>query len=106
MDDEKNNEIPNDGEDDINFSPFFEYLKTENGHQIASKILTIIDDVKKATLSNTTGSIKLFAWHKIIIVALVVIAATILTMFDKFNPTVGVLFGTLIGYVFGKTKNS
>ena len=104
MDNEKNNNTPNDEEDDINLSPFFEYLKTENGHQIASKILTIIDDVKKATLSHTTGSIKLFAWHKIIIVALVVVAATILSILDKFNPTIGVLFGTLIGYVFGKNK--
>lgn len=83
-------------------SPFFEYLKTPHGHEVATRVLNIFDDLKKAALNHTASQVKLERLLQIVIVIMVVLAASTLAVMDKFNATVGVLFGTLIGYIFGK----
>lgn len=35
---------------DEDWSPLFDYLKSANGHQIASRIIGLIEDVKKSTI--------------------------------------------------------
>jgi hypothetical protein len=93
-----------DGRDDdeLDTSPFFDYLRTQQGHEIASRAVSIIEDVKKAALSHSASNARLEKWLQIAIVVAVIAASTYLTATDKFNPTIGVLFGTLVGYVFGK----
>ena len=91
-----------EGEEDIDMSPFFQYLSTDKGHEVAKTVLTIIDDIKKATVKHSAGHAKLETWMKIAVILAVIAAATLLTLSDKFNSTVGVLFGTLVGYIYGK----
>lgn len=91
-----------DTNDDIDISPLMEYLKTNQGHEVASRILTIFEDVKKATIENSTRHAKFEKWIQASIVLVVVLATSVLTYFQRFDASVGVLFGTLVGYLFGK----
>jgi hypothetical protein len=43
-------EEPEPVEEEWDVSPFFEYLKTPQGHEVATRVLKVIEDVKKATL--------------------------------------------------------
>ena len=96
--------LGNADEQGIDASPFFEYLKTSQGHEVVTRILDTVDDVKKATISQTTTHVKIEKWVQLAIILAVVGATSILTAMDKFDPSVGVLFGTLVGYLFGRRK--
>lgn len=37
-----------------------------------------------------------------VLVVVIIVAVTILTYLDKFTPSIGVLFGSLVGYIYGK----
>ena len=89
-------------EEQIEVGPFFAYLESDKGHELASRTLKIIEDVKKATLEKTSSHAQFEKWTQVIIIAMVVIATSTLTYLGKFDSTVGVLFGTLVGYLFGK----
>ncbi|MBI3596055.1 MAG: hypothetical protein HY203_02750 [Nitrospirae bacterium] len=93
-----------DNEEDVYPYSVFEYLDTEKGHQVATRVLDIIDEVKKATIAQKASYARLEKWLQIGIIGVVIVASTVLTLYDKFSPTIGMLFGTLLGYVFGKRK--
>lgn len=98
-------------------SPFFEYLRSEQGHELVSRIVAIIEDVKKATLDRGAEQAKLdleFARQhrrnlliqQSVIFGMSIIVASLLTYYDKFNSTVGVFFGTLVGYFLARKNMS
>ena len=89
-------------EEEIDVSPFLAYLESDKGHELASRVLKIFEDIKKATLETTTSHAKFEKWLQVLIILIVVIASSILTYLGKFDSTIGVLFGTLVGYLFGK----
>jgi hypothetical protein len=104
-------------EEDVDFSSLFEYLKSPQGHDIASRIVGLVEGLKKATLDRTADlSVKqldaaqvhrknthlLQAGAMLMIVA----ASTILVLYSKFDTSVGVLFGSIMGYIFGKRAGS
>lgn len=100
-------------EDKGEFSSFFNYLQSQQGHEIASRIVTLFEEVKKATLDKSVEQSKLnigltHRVRKYLIIlrgsvfAIVIIAASVLTYLGKFDSTLAVLFGTLVGYFFGK----
>jgi hypothetical protein len=91
-----------DEEEEIEFCPFLAYLESERGHELASRLLKIVEDIKKATLENTARHAKFEKWLQVMIILVVVVSSSILTYFGKFDSTIGVLFGTLVGYLFGK----
>ena len=78
------------------------YLMTPQGHEIAGRVIGIFEDLKKAALSHGASNAKLEKILQIVIVVTVVVAASSLAAMGKLDSTVGVLFGTLVGYVFGK----
>jgi len=95
------------------WSPFFDYLQSAQGHELASRIVTLIEEVKKATLDRSAeqGKINMELTHRErrnslilqgVVFGIAIIAASFLTYFDKFNSTIAVLFGTLVGYFFGR----
>lgn len=88
--------------DDLDTSPFFDYLRTPQGHEVATRVLGIFDDLKRAALGHSARQVTLEKVFQIVIVTTVVAAATWLAVVDKFSVPVGVLFGTLVGYIFGK----
>lgn len=86
--------------------PVLEYLHSKRGHEVVTRILDIVEDLKKATLDkNTKSFITQFKWLTIIqvvIVAGAMGAATYLTVQDKFTTTISLFLGTVMGYFFGK----
>lgn len=104
MDDDKSLIEKKTIEDDeeIGLGSVLYYLESEKGHELASRALAIIEDIKKATIQTSVSHAKFEKWLQTIIVLVVVSAASILTYVGKFDSTLGVLFGTLVGYLFGK----
>ena len=86
------------------FAVFIEYLQSENGHQIASRIVGLIEDVKKAALDKNFSHAKFNRWMEAAVIIVVVGAVVGLSVIDKLNPTVGVLLGSVVGYFFGRNK--
>ena len=87
---------------EVDFQPFLNYLQSPQGHEIASRILTVVEDIKKATLEKTTSHAAFEKWLQAGIIVIVVLASAILSYLGKFDTSLGVLFGTMVGYIFGK----
>ncbi|HKC64865.1 MAG TPA: hypothetical protein VKB86_14580 [Pyrinomonadaceae bacterium] len=101
----------------------YNYLQSEQGHEIASAIVKLVEGIKKSTLDKSAEQAKIDGelaklreeyLHKvrqrllllqIIVFIISIIATSILTYFGKFEPAIAVFFGTLVGYFFGR-KNS
>jgi hypothetical protein len=91
---------PNDHENTS--SPFIEYLQTEKGHQMATRIIGMAEDFKKMLLSKSGSHSLVEKWQLAIVIFAIVGAVTLLTLFNKFDPAVGILFGVLVGYIIGR----
>ena len=86
------------------FSPFFEYLQSAEGHQIASRIVGLIEDIKKATLDKNYSHATLNRWLEAGVLVVVIGVIAVLSVLNKLNPTVGVVLGSVVGYFFGRNK--
>ena len=94
-----------DDEDDETYSgPFFDYLKSDNGHETISRLIKLGEDIKSDKLKKAKSYAILERWLQPSIVLIIILATSILTYVDKFDSTIGVLFGTLIGYIYGKGR--
>jgi hypothetical protein len=89
---------------EVDFSPFIDYLQSPQGHEIASRVVGIIEDVKKATIDKNYSHAKFNRWVEAGVILVVVGAVVGLSVVDKLNPTVGVLLGSVVGYFFGRNK--
>jgi hypothetical protein len=96
--------IPEDEEQqqEIDLYPLFEYLQSDKGHEVVTRILNLVEDIKKATLEKSTSHAVFEKWLQAGIILVVVGATSLLTYLDKFDPSVGILFGILVGYIFGR----
>ncbi|MBC8401304.1 MAG: hypothetical protein H8E14_07435 [Candidatus Marinimicrobia bacterium] len=99
---EKHEIQPYEDEEEIDLSPFFEYLQSEKGHDLASRIVRIIEDLKKHGITKSTEQWKYGKLYQGLMITVVLCAVVYLTVIGKFDSTVGVIFGTIIGYLFGK----
>jgi hypothetical protein len=92
---------------------FFDYLSSESGNKLASRIITLIEEIKKSTIDKNAiiAEKNVDYIHKFntrfqtlqgIVYVSVVIASSTLAYLDKFTPTIGVLFGTIVGYFLGR----
>ena len=88
--------------DETDFRPLFTYLQSPQGHEITTRLLSVVEDVKKFTLEKTTSHAVFEKWLQAGIIFVVVVAASFLSYLGKFDTSLGVLFGTLVGYIFGK----
>jgi hypothetical protein len=82
--------------------PFLKYLDGERGHEIASRLIAVIEAVKHATLDKSATNARVEKYIQAALILAVIVATSILVAIGKFEASVGVLFGTLIGYAFGK----
>lgn len=78
------------------------YLQSEKGHEVFSRVISVVEDVKKATIEKTTGHATFEKWVQAGIIAMVVVASSVLAYLGKFDTSLGVMFGTLVGFAFGK----
>jgi hypothetical protein len=91
-------------EDEVDFSPFFNYLQSPQGHEMASRVLALIEGLKKVTIDKTISHAKFNRWMEAGVISVVIAAVVTLSILDKLNPTVGILLGSVVGYFFGKNK--
>lgn len=101
-----NPELPavSDEGQEADLSPLLDYLRSPQGHEIASRVVGIIEDVKKATIDKNYSHAKFNRWVEAGVIVVVVGAVVGLSIIDKLNPTVGVLLGSVVGYFFGRSK--
>jgi hypothetical protein len=99
------------------------YLLSEKGNEIAQLVLDLFKGIKRSTLDRNVEQDKVTAeqnrlqlelLHKhygrvltlqTLVFALAIIAATFLTYVGKFESPVAILFGTLVGYFFGRKSS-
>jgi uncharacterized membrane protein YjjP (DUF1212 family) len=99
--------------DEIDLSPFFKWLGSPQGHEVLSRVLSMFEDIKKVTIDRNAEQAKmdrqfdhllkrrhLYMQWSIFVAA--IICASLLTYFDKFNPTLSFFLGTLVGFFFSK----
>lgn len=82
--------------------PFLAYLSSDRGHEIASGLMKVIEGVKHSTLDKSAVNVRVEKYIQALVILAVVVATSVLVYFGKFEASVGVLFGTLVGYAFGK----
>lgn len=97
-------EIEEDYEEELqsDLRPVLDYLQSPQGHEIASRLIGVIEDIKKSTLEKTTSHAVFEKWLQSGVIVIVVGAASTLAYLGKFDTSLGVLFGTLVGFIFGK----
>ena len=86
--------------------PILGYLQTPQGHEMASRSLKLFEDLSKHTVEKRLSEAKFHRWMELGVILVVLGAVVVLSVFDKLNPTVGVVLGSLVGYFFGKSKSS
>ena len=91
------------------YPPLLDYLQSKEGHELASRIVAILEDVKKATIESATethkrnmGIQKLWLCLQSGVFALTILIAAVLAWHGKLDSTVSVLMGTLFGYFLGR----
>lgn len=125
--DDDNSERPEDEVEIIETSAsllLYNYLQSEKGHDIAKQILEIVKGVKQSTLDRSVEQDKVNAEQTKIrtqllhehygrvlntqrlVFGLTIVATSFLTYFGKFESPVAILFGTLVGYFFGRRTSS
>lgn len=87
------------------FAPLFNYLQSPNGHELASRIVTLVEEIKTSTLDRNAEYAKLSIWSQNGILVAVILSATILVGIQgKLDPTLAFLFGSLLGFAFGRKR--
>src|SRR4051812_38621860 len=94
-------------------SPLISYLQTPNGHELATKVVGLIENLQKATLDSAAEesrrqmefqhcSWRVGMWLQCGVFFVAIVTAGILAWNQRLDGAVGTLIGTLVGYVFGK----
>jgi response regulator of citrate/malate metabolism len=94
--------ISEKNETSADLTQLLNYLQTENGSKLANRLVDIFAESKHTVVTSSWSQARWEKWLQGGVIFLVVVATATLTYFDKFDTSVGVLFGTLVGYVFGK----
>lgn len=99
--------------EEVPYPPLLDYLQTKEGHELASRILSIIEDIKKATIESSAELHKRDSEynHKIqrlwlclqsVVFGTTIVVAALLAWHGKLDATVAALMGTLFGYFLGR----
>lgn len=83
-------------------SPVLDFLSTTNGSQIATQMISAFQGLQHEGSKTQLAISKFEKLVTCVLVVVVIAAVTTLTYFDKFTPSIGVLFGSLVGYIYGK----
>ncbi len=112
---EETPEVSEDQEEfeEVPYPPLLEYLQSKEGHELASRILSIIEDIKKATIESSAESHKRDSeynhriqrlWLRLqsAVFGTTIVVAALLAWHGKLDATVAALMGTLFGYFLGR----
>jgi hypothetical protein len=95
----------------VEYPPLLDYLQGKEGHELASRILAIFEDVKKATIDRAAGQHKLTvqSQHKVtvegqrFVFIFTIGVAALLAWHGKLDATLAAFMGTVLGYLFGRS---
>lgn len=76
----------------------FNYIKSQEFQRIVHELISAYTEKNKIEGIKSSRDKKL----QFVIVTSVIIASSVLSYFGKFDTSLGVVFGTLVGYIFGK----
>jgi hypothetical protein len=95
------------------YPPFIDYLQTKEGHELASRIVSLFEAIQKATIESAAEqkrkemefhhkTLKLWMWLQSAVFIAVILSAVVLAWHGKLEATVASLMGTLFGYFLGR----
>jgi len=95
------------------YPPFLDFLESKEGHELPSRILSIIEDIKKATIESSAELHKrdseynhriqrLWLCLQSAVFGTTIVVAALLAWHGKLDATVAALMGTLFGYFLGR----
>jgi hypothetical protein len=99
--------------EEVPYPPFLDFLQSKEGHELASRILSIIEDIKKATIETSAELHKrdseyghriqrLWLCLQSAVFGTTIVVAALLAWHGKLDATVAALMGTLFGYFLGR----
>jgi rubrerythrin len=80
-------------------NPLLDLLKTPSGEKIVDTVANLLNSFSQKDRSKHTMETIV----KLLCITAVIFATFFLSLYGKFEPSVGVLFGSVIGYLFGRT---
>lgn len=95
------------------YPPLLEYLETEKGHGLVSRVVSLFEALQKATIESAAEQKKqeMTFHHKTVriwmilqsaVIAVIIVSAVALAWHGKLDATVAALMGTLFGYFLGR----
>jgi len=95
------------------YPPLFDYLQTKEGHELASRIVSLIEALQKATTEAGAeqkkrevefqhSTMRLWMVLQAAAITVILIAAALLAWHGKLDATVATLMATLFGYFLGR----
>lgn len=111
-----NEENPEDEElegESPDLQPFFDYLHSDKGHAVVNRLLDLLQSGKQSVLDKDKELQRLrsvlehnltirWYWIQASLFVLIVVSAGLLAYFDRFSTPLGLLPGTLVGYIFSR----
>lgn len=86
------------------WAPVLDYLKSPQGHEVAQRVLGIVETLQKNTLVRGNSVAK---WDRVIqaaIVAAVLLSGTVLAALGKFTSEIGVVLVAVLGYTLRRNS--
>jgi hypothetical protein len=100
-------------DDEAEYPAFLDYLQTKEGHELASRVVSLFEGIQKATIEAGVDQKKREVefqhsttrlWMKLQAAAIVtiIVAAVALAWHGKLDAAVATLMATLFGYFLGR----
>ena len=104
---------PTQQAEETTYPPLFDYLQTNEGHELASRIVSLIEALQKATTEAGAeqkkrevefhhSTMRLWMVLQAAAITSIIIAAATLAWHGKLDATVATLMATLFGYFLGR----
>ncbi len=98
---------------EVTYPPLLEYLQSKEGHELASRIVSLLEAIQKATIETSAeqrkrevefhhSTVRLWLKLQSGVIAIIIVSAVALAWHGKLDATVAALMGTLFGYFLGR----
>jgi hypothetical protein len=99
--------------EEVEYPPLFDYLQTKEGHELASRIVALIEALQKATteagadqkkreIEFQHSTMRIWMYLQAAAITAIIITAAALAWHGKLDATVATLMATLFGYFLGR----
>jgi hypothetical protein len=100
-------------DDEAEYPVFLDYLQTKEGHELASRVVSLFEGIQKATIEAGVdqkrrevefqhSTTRLWMQLQAAAIVTIIVAAVALAWHGKLDATVATLMATLFGYFLGR----